>query len=174
MKLIIDTQEKFVKMQGESSRVAITDKFLINVVWHIMIDPESPSQNVPDERIVEQINILNEDFMNNNQDLTDVPNPFKPLIGNPMIQFRTDRILRHQTPEPLGGWGDSDSVKLSDQGGADVIDPERYLNIWVCKIGGTFSFFLLMFILMNSLIQSKVAFLATLSSLGGSPSTMEL
>lgn len=126
------TSNKYVRMAGASSRVAVTDKFQINIIWHIVADPDREIENIPDERIKEQTDTLNLDFSNGNADLSDVPSAFSNVIGNPGIHFRTDRIRRYRKQKPLGGWGVDEAVKDK----VAVIEPDRYLNIWVCHIGG--------------------------------------
>src|SRR5207244_12905730 len=44
------------------------------------------------------------------------------------------RIDRHQTTIP--SFSDNDAVKAQTTGGADPWPADRYLNLWVCPLGG--------------------------------------
>ncbi len=109
----------------------------IPVVVHIVYF--SPIENVPYENILSQINILNEDFRNNNSEIP--PDLFSNVDADCEIDFclarvdpagiPTSGVTRTQTTifEFSG-----DKVKFTAQGGKDIWDRDKYLNIWVCQL----------------------------------------
>ncbi|MEX2015311.1 MAG: hypothetical protein WD873_01655, partial [Candidatus Hydrogenedentales bacterium] len=66
----------------------------IPVVVHIVY--YSKSQNVTDQQVAEQISVLNEDFRARNSDLDKVPEVFRDLVADSMIEFQLARR------DPLG------------------------------------------------------------------------
>lgn len=110
----------------------------ISVVVHIVYKNEE--ENIPDSRIKDQINVLNEAFRRKNADTTKTRSIFKPVAGDAGIEFRLDRVIRVKTtqvfkPNLLSTTNQiPNQVKQTAQGGSDAIDTDRYLNIWVCKI----------------------------------------
>ena len=66
------------------------------------------------------------------------------LVADPKIRFklatrdpdgkRTDGVVRVQTDR--ASFGPGDAVKRASQGGSPAWPTDRYLNIWVCTLGG--------------------------------------
>jgi peptidoglycan hydrolase-like protein with peptidoglycan-binding domain len=114
----------------------------INTVVHVVY--KTPKQNISDAQIKSQIRILNEDFRKQNTDQSKVPAVFQPLHTDANIQFRlatkdvfgqkTTGITRTKTNK--NSFSFDDAVKSSKKGGADPWPAHRYLNIWVCNLGG--------------------------------------
>jgi hypothetical protein len=106
----------------------------IPVVFHI-IDPDDPDR-VTDQQVKSQIDALNQDYNNKNADQANVPSAFKALIGNPGISFHLaeNGITRFRTS--VESFGTDDAMKFAARGGVDVRDPQKFLNIWVCPLGG--------------------------------------
>ena len=114
----------------------------ISVVFHVVYN--TSAQNVPDGRLLEQLQVLNEDFNASNADIANVPSAFKPLIGNAGIRFclaqrdpndnPTSGITRTYTADTL--FSIDDAVKYDSTGGCSIWNRDRYLNIWVCKLMG--------------------------------------
>jgi hypothetical protein len=113
----------------------------IPVVVHIVLDDPSL---VTDEQVQSQLDVLNADYAGENADSVNIPAAFKPLFGKGNIRFCL--ALRSPSNEPSSGItrkisstisipGDSDPVKYATMGGVDAWDVNRYLNIWVCKMG---------------------------------------
>jgi len=116
----------------------------IPVVVHIVLsDPEM----VTDEQVRSQLAVLNADFGATNPDSSKIPGVWKSLFGDMAISF----CLAQRTPEgdPTNGIdrvhtsvnqfplaNAVQAVKHASSGGADAWDPEHYLNIWVCNLGG--------------------------------------
>src|ERR1044071_4545975 len=114
----------------------------INVVVHVVY--KTSQQNISDAQVKSQIRILNEDYAKKNTDATKVPAPFKPLHADTRIQFRlatkdvfgakSNGITRTKTTR--SSFSFNDAVKASSSGGADPWPAHRYLNVWVCNLGG--------------------------------------
>lgn len=113
----------------------------IPVVVHVVY--RSNPENITNERIASQMAVLNEDFSRLHADTMLTPAAFKPVVGNPMIQFclattdpdgePTTGILR--VPTAVNGFSiDLDDVKQTSLGGQDPWPADRYLNIWVCAL----------------------------------------
>ena len=60
------------------------------------------------------------------------------MVGDANIEFflteEFPSIQRTETEKTRFGF--NDSVKFADEGGADVIEPDRILNMWVCNLPG--------------------------------------
>ena len=119
---------------------------VIPVVVHIVLDdPES----ITDAQVYSQIAVLNQDYGLNNADTTQIPDVWKPLVGDMKIEF----CLAQRTPDgaPTNGiertrtsrqgfsidYAAAD-VKHRSSDGADAWNPDDYLNIWVCNIQGDY------------------------------------
>lgn len=116
----------------------------IPVVIHIVLsDPAS----VSDEQVRSQLAVLNADYGGANSDSTKIPGVWKSLFGDMAISFclaqRTpqgdptqgiDRVTTSVNQFPLTNA--VQAVKHASSGGADAWDPEHYLNIWICNLGG--------------------------------------
>jgi hypothetical protein len=122
-----------------SQRAGITRiPVVVHVVWN------TAAQNISDAQVNSQIDVLNRDFRRTNPDVASTPAPFLPLTADSRIEFflastdpngaPTGGIQRRQTTVP--SFGDDDSVKATASGGLDAWPADRYLNIWVCELGG--------------------------------------
>ena len=115
----------------------------IPVVVHLVY--KTSAQNISDAQIQSQIRILNEDFGRTNPDTSDTPSAFLPLAANTGIQFcfatrdpngfPTTGIERRQTT--IASFSMNNAMKFYAQGGMDIWDPTRYMNIWICDMGNT-------------------------------------
>src|SRR5262249_49637642 len=109
---------------------------VVQVVWH------NPSENIPDEQVVSQIEALNRDYRKANEDVAHAPDVWRGLAADTFIEFElatldpignaTNGIVRTKTNKR--SFGDDDSVKSHAAGGADPWPTERYLNLWVCNL----------------------------------------
>jgi hypothetical protein len=121
----------------------------IPVVVHVLFN--TAEQNISDDQINSQIAVLNADFNATNADINTVPVVFQPLVGNAHISFflakrdpqgsSTNGITRTHTAIPSfsrrGPRGEPDDrMKFTAKGGIDAWPSDRYLNIWVCQLGG--------------------------------------
>ncbi|MEP6619057.1 MAG: zinc metalloprotease [bacterium] len=105
-----------------------TIKVVVNVVYN------DPSQNVSLAQIRSQISALNKDFRATNTDKSKTPGPFKGLVCDSKIQFKLDRVTRTQTTKT--SFSDDNGVKKASSGGIAPVDTTKYLNLWVCALGG--------------------------------------
>jgi len=114
----------------------------IPVVFHVLWN--TAAQNVTDEQLLSQLTVLNADFRATNADRTRTPPVWRDAVADAQVQFalastdpgggRTSGITRTQTQ--LASFGADDAMKSAATGGADAWPSDRYLNIWVCQLGG--------------------------------------
>jgi hypothetical protein len=114
----------------------------IPTVVHVVY--KTAQQNISDAQIKTQIDILNQDFRKTNTDAGSVPSVFQPLHADTMVQFKlatkdifgnsTTGITRTKTTK--SSFGINDGVKAYKSGGIDPWPARRFLNIWVCNLGG--------------------------------------
>lgn len=104
----------------------------IPVVVHVVYN--TPEQNISDAQINSQIDVLNADFSKTNGDVSLVPAEFAGVVADSDIQFTLAQVIRVSSTRST--WGTSDAVKFSSNGGSDAVDTSKFLNMWVCNIGG--------------------------------------
>lgn len=110
----------------------------IPVVFHVVYANET--ENISDAQLMEQLQVLNEDFRRTNADQDDA----WPQAADTEIEFclatrdpngaPSNGILR--VPTSSGSFGTSDNVKFTSAGGSDAWPTEDYMNFWVCNLGG--------------------------------------
>jgi len=120
------------------------EKAVINipVVFHIVYN--TTSQNISDAQIQSQLDVLNKDFRKLNSDWSNTPSTFTSTVADCEINFclattsptgaTTTGIVRKSTS--VTSFSDNDGVKYTSQGGSDAWNTTKYLNIWVCNLGG--------------------------------------
>ncbi|HEX5112002.1 MAG TPA: zinc-dependent metalloprotease [Saprospiraceae bacterium] len=120
----------------QSSRDHRSDPMEVNVVVHIIW--RADDENLHDSIIQNQIEILNNDFNKLNADTSNLRLLFQPVAGNANIHFNLASVIRVQTDQLFSvdilGENLLSEVKHDADGGSDAVDPEHYINIWVCKI----------------------------------------
>ena len=126
-------------MLGATARVGVTK---IPVVVHVVHN--SAGENISDAQVKSQIRVLNQDFRAKNPDRSKVPAVWKPLVADANIEFflatedpdgnPTNGIVRKKTTR--SSFGSGDTVKFDSKGGSDAWPTDRYLNMWVCTLGG--------------------------------------
>ena len=114
----------------------------IPVVVHIVYN--TADQNISYAQIKSQLTALNNDFSNQNSDKANRPAVFDNLAADARIHFclaqvdpnnkATTGIIRKQTNTV--SFTADDAMKNSMRGGDDAWDCKKYLNIWVCNLGG--------------------------------------
>ncbi len=133
--------------QTVDSRSLVTIPVVIHVLWN------SQTENISDQQIQSQMEVLNEDFRALNAEIPSVPLVFQDEIADVEFEFClatrdpsgnfTSGITRTFTANGVGIGGTS-AIFYTTEGGHDVWDTERYLNIYVAKfagaIGGVSSF----------------------------------
>ena len=126
-----------------SRRVSTVDKVVkIPVVVHVVY--KKASENISDAQIKSQIGVLNKDYRALNADKSKVPSSWKSFVGDTRIEFAlatrdprkkpTTGITRTTTLKDYFGTGDA--VKSNARGGKSPWSTSKYLNIWVCTLGG--------------------------------------
>lgn len=123
--------EAFIELR-KSGKMQDLDTITIPTVVHVIYSNEN--ENISDAQIQSQIEVLNQDFTKSNTDIDQVPEEFLNLSANTMIHFDLDSIIRVSSTRTE--WGTDDQMKFSSNGGSDVVDASKHLNIWVCNIGG--------------------------------------
>jgi hypothetical protein len=105
---------------------------------------QTPEQDISDAQVKSQIDVLNRDYRAKNTDIRKVPPVWKSLVLDANIQFAlatkdpagnpTSGITR--TATTVDAFGADDTVKAKKTGGVDAWPADRYLNMWVCNLGG--------------------------------------
>jgi hypothetical protein len=122
---------------SKSNRDKIQSVITVPIVVHILYNADY--ENISDQRVFEQIEMLNRDYAGlNTHSMGAFPDSLKVNTG---IQFclaqrksdgtPTNGIERIYTSKTYFNW---DTVKFANLGGLDAWDPEKYLNIWVCNL----------------------------------------
>ena len=114
----------------------------IPVVIHILYN--NASENISDAQVLSQLKSLNEDFSRTNLDAANTPQAFRQVAADVRINFclsKTDPqgrptggIIRKSTSKT--SFSLNDGMKFSAAGGDNAWDCKKYLNIWVCNLGG--------------------------------------
>lgn len=126
---------------GQALRVT-AKLIMLPVVVHVV--HQTPEQNISDAQVKSQIDVLNRDYRAKNTDIRKVPPVWKSLVLDANIQFAlatkdpagnpTSGITR--TATTVDAFGADDTVKAKGTGGVEAWPADRYLNMWVCNLGG--------------------------------------
>lgn len=128
----IDANQEYIN----NSKAIVTVPVVVHVVYN------TTAQNISDARVLEQINILNRDYAGLN---TGSMGSFSSSLKvNTDLQFclaqrkpdgtATNGIDRKSTT--VTSFSTNNYVKMSSKGGLDAWDATKYMNIWVCNLGG--------------------------------------
>jgi hypothetical protein len=130
---------EYARTRGLTGRTGIT---VIPVVVHVVY--HNAAENISDAQINSQIDVLNKDYRKTNADIPKLPAVFAPLATDCRIEFQlatkdpsgnpTNGITRTKTNKTSFGY--DDTVKSGASGGHDSWPCDKYLNIWVCPLGG--------------------------------------
>ncbi len=133
--------DQYMNTNQFASRTA-TANITIPVVIHILYN--TAVQNISDAQATSQFSVLNNDFQRLNADTINTPTAFRSVAGGVAITFclaqrdpsgnATTGIVHKSTT--TAQFTTDNKVKSSAQGGDDAWDVTRYMNIWVCNIGG--------------------------------------
>jgi hypothetical protein len=105
-----------------------TISVIVNVVYN------TAEQNISDAQINSQIKALNRDYRAKNTDKSDVPAVWKGLVADVNVDFQLEDVTRTKTEQT--SFGTDDGVKSEATGGISPREPDKYLNLWVCNLGG--------------------------------------
>jgi hypothetical protein len=140
----LEQVETFTKERNNTSpflRTAASSPVIkIPVVVHVLY--RVPEENISEQKIIEQINILNRDFRKKNADTSQTPSYFRPLAADFEIEFHlaksdplgrsTNGIVKKYTP--VKQWYSDDKMKFAAETGSNAWDTRSYLNIWICNL----------------------------------------
>ena len=105
-----------------------TIKVVVNVVY------KTAEQDISTAQITSQIRALNKDFRATNPDKASVPAPWKGFVTDSRLKFKLTKVTRTQTKK--ASFTHDDGVKKASTGGVPPTSPKKYLNLWVCPLGG--------------------------------------
>jgi pregnancy-associated plasma protein-A len=124
---------------GTSVRQAVAT---IPVVVHVVY--KTADEKITAAQVKSQVAALNKDYRATNPDKSKVPPPWQGLVTDARVQFalatrspagqKTSGIVYVRTTQT--SFPDDDSVKTKSGGGSDGWPSARYLNMWVCSLGG--------------------------------------
>jgi hypothetical protein len=133
-------QKKYAKTLSNQSFRSQATVYTIPVVFHILHKGEALGTgfNISNERIIEQVAILNQDFRKSNPRSSTVPALFKPVEADIEIEF----VLARQTPDgfPTNGIVRKQGNQSTYNYPSESIKEESYwpstdyLNIWVADL----------------------------------------
>ncbi len=117
-----------------NAKVSADDTKIIPVVIHIIHDYENGS-NIEDSQVINAIEILNEDFNKDNDDLVDVVSAFSGITGDVNLEFRLAKL------DPEGNCTNGITrtfSPLTNTAGENVKDlikwsVNKYVNVWVVE-----------------------------------------
>ncbi len=135
-------EEQVTRHMASHQLQARNAEVTIPVVVHIMY--HTSSENISDAQINSQIEAMTRDFNKENSDVLKTPSLFQGLVANCGIRFQlaqrdergnaTTGITRDYSNQLT--WGVSEDIKMPTKGGIAPWNPAKYLNIWVCNMGG--------------------------------------
>ena len=125
-----------VKAEKNNARIVIP------VVVHILY--RTAIENISEAQVLSQLQALNRDFARQNTDFVKVPSMFTGVAADIELDFQlarrdengnaTNGIMRYPTTRV--SWNATDDMKKPARGGVAPWNPAKYLNIWVCSLGG--------------------------------------
>jgi len=117
---------------------------IVNIPTVVHVVYNTPEQNISDAQVLSQLEVLNQDYSASNPDRGNVPAVWNNVVGNPNIRFVlsdtdpngsvSNGITRTQTAKT--SFSTNEGVKAGKTGGVNAWPSDRYLNIWVCNLGG--------------------------------------
>lgn len=138
MEAIERQTENYAQAHPNGERVVITIPVVVHVVYN------NATQNISNAQIQSQIDVLNQDFRKLNSDASLVPAVWTGLAADCEINFclaqrdpagnATTGIERRSTA--VTGFSTNDAMKYYAQGGLDIWDRTKYLNLWSCNMTG--------------------------------------
>ena len=139
----IHMQAEAFLLNGRAARSIDDGKVrTLPVVVHVVYN--TAAENISDEQILSQIEALNRDYSAINPDKSATPVPWTGLVIDSKVRFAlatkdpkgkpTKGIIRTKTKSTT--FGTQDEVKSKAKGGADAWPTDKYLNLWVCSLGG--------------------------------------
>jgi hypothetical protein len=119
-----------------------TTPYRIPVVVHVVY--KKAAEKIGADQVKSQIDALNRDYRLANEDRANIPSVWSGLATDANIEFflaqadpggqSTSGITYTETSKDK--FEDDDSVKKTSAGGVDPWPTDKYLNLWVCTLGG--------------------------------------
>ncbi|MCC7302198.1 MAG: T9SS type A sorting domain-containing protein [Bacteroidia bacterium] len=121
---------------------SLTAVVTIPTVFHVVWNTTAESLNV--SRLNDQLAVLNADYRKLNTDWNLTPSVWQGLVADCEVQF----CLAQRTPTGASTTGitytqttvtsfsTNNAVKYTANGGKDIWDRNKYLNVWVCDLSG--------------------------------------
>lgn len=142
---IEDYTQQYIHDIATGRRKKSNTEITIPVVVHVLFHKDL--ENISDEQIESQIDVLNEDFNNENSDAITIEDEnfafYNELSLGSNIRFElanfdpdgnpTTGITRTYTNTESFNFG-SEDLYFTSEGGKDNWDPTQYLNIWVIAL----------------------------------------
>jgi len=135
-------QESGVTMRLAAVALPRAGVTTIPVVVHVV--HKTKDERIGTAQVRSQVTALNKDFRATTPDKAGVPAVWQGLVTDPRVQFalatrdpagkKTRGVV--YVPTARSAFGVDDSVKAKATGGADPWPSDRYLNLWVCSLGG--------------------------------------
>jgi hypothetical protein len=127
------------KLEQESSRAramgldtAAQKLVTLNLVVNVL--HRQAVEKISDAQIESQVAVLNRDFAASNPDRSKVPAVWKGLVSDSRVRFKLFKVRRQQTTK--ASFGFDQGMKKASTGGIAPLSPAKYLNLWVCNLGG--------------------------------------
>ena len=139
-----NTFRKLLKSSRQADSGETEQILQIPVVFHVVHNgsPVGEGSNIPDAKILEQLEIINQDFRRQNADTTDTPEAFKPVAADTEIQF----VFAKRDPEGIPTNGivrvQGTELEYTPSTEDDLLKavsfwpPEDYLNIYITNLSG--------------------------------------
>lgn len=121
--------------QQQHGRSIHTIPVAVHVVW------KNANEKLTECKIIEQLNILNQDYRRQNPDANNLRSIFHSIAADTEIEFRLDTIIWTQSNvdfHSLGAFGGlfPDPTSIDSVKGTSLpLDPDNYLNIWMLNLG---------------------------------------
>jgi len=141
---IEDYTNRYLNTANVSNQFRINGETVIKIPVVVHVLYHTQNQKISDDIIRNQIKILNRDFRRRNPDTVLTPLTFRNIAADCEIefqlatsdprQFSTTGIIKKYTP--VNTWESTDKMKFDSEMGSDAWDSKKYLNIWVCSMGG--------------------------------------
>ncbi len=137
-----------VKAQEKNPSINTRSEIWYQVVVHVVA--RESYQRISEAQVIQQLDVLNNDFAGRGRNINNLPEEFRPLVANTEIRFclasvdpagnPTDGItytltdVRDIALQATGPNGQR-SIFYDQLGGKTGWDPSRYINIWVGEYG---------------------------------------
>lgn len=132
----IERMNGFIDSLPQEDLMKSTKTITIPVAVHIVYNTDE--QNITWGQVKSQIDVLNKDFNAENDDIGEVPAPFKKRVADVGINFELKHVTRTEThivqfkDDPKTKGGIPEVFDICKKGkGKKGMDPKKYLNIWV-------------------------------------------